>query len=387
MTTTFNELGLNPDLIAGLAKDDITEPTPIQAQAIPVALENKDIIGQSVTGSGKTLAYLLPLFQRIDTSKKETQAMILAPTHELVVQINKEIQRLAQQSGITVTSGTMIGKVSIKRQVEKLKKKPHIIVGSTGRILELIKMKKIKPHTTKTIVIDEGDRMLDHNNLAGVKDVIKTTLRDRQLMVFSASVTDISIKIASSLMKDPVLIKVEEASVNPDIEHMYFTTEKRNKIDILRKIVASEKPKRAIVFLNTAELNEVLTKKLNHHNIKSASILGSGRKEDRKKALDGFRSGKVQLLIASDLAARGLDIKGVTHIINFDLPEETNDYLHRVGRTGRAKNKGTAISVVTPNEVAYLRRAEKNFGITITEKEMYDGKIYDAGVKRSKKTK
>jgi superfamily II DNA/RNA helicase len=195
----------------------------IQVKAIPLALENKDIIGQSETGSGKTLAYLLPIFQKIDSDKKEIQAIILAPTHELVMQIDKQIKLLSQNSEVPITSATMIGEVNIKRQIEKLKEKPHIIIGSTGRVLQLIKMKKLRAHTVKTIVIDEGDRLLDQNNLTGVKDVIKTTMRDRQLMVFSATINEKTLSIAKSLMKETEIIKIEEKKqVNPDITHYYL---------------------------------------------------------------------------------------------------------------------------------------------------------------------
>jgi len=180
----FDQLGLNEELINGLRNLGITEPTDIQRKTIPLGLDNKDIIGQSETGSGKTFAYLLPIFQKIDISMRANQVIILAPTHELVMQIDKQIQLLSQNSNILITSTTIIGDVSVKRQIERLKEKPHIIVGTIGRIYDLIQRKKIKPHTVKTIVIDEGDRLLDQSSLSFVKNIIKTTLKERQLMVF-----------------------------------------------------------------------------------------------------------------------------------------------------------------------------------------------------------
>ncbi|WP_432664300.1 DEAD/DEAH box helicase [Wukongibacter baidiensis] len=379
MTTSFDKLNLNPNLIEGLKKQGITKPTDIQSKAIPLALENKDIIGQSITGSGKTLAYLLPLYEKIDSSIKEMQAIILAPTHELVLQIDKQIKLLSQNSEIPVTSTPIIGKANINRQIEKLKTKPHIIVGSTGRILELIKKKKIKAHTVKTIIIDEGDRLLDKNNLLGVQDVIKTTLKDRQLMVFSATINDPTINIAKDLMKDPEIIKIEEKKVNPNINHMYFVAERRDKIKILRKLVASIKPKKAIVFINKDSQIQELTAKLQFHHINAFGIYGNASKEERKKALNGFRTGKYKLLIASDIAARGLDVKDVTHIINLDLPKDSKEYLHRVGRTGRAGKSGTAISIVTEKEIPSIRRFAKHFNIKIWPKEIYKGSILDLG--------
>ncbi len=210
MNNSFDTLNLNPKLVQGLKKLNINIPTEIQAKAIPLAMENKDIIGQSETGTGKTLAYLLPILEKITTEKREMQAIILAPTHELAMQINNEIKNISSNSNMDVKSMAIIGEANIKRQIEKLKEKPHIIVGSPGRILELIKKKKITAHTVKTIVIDEGDKLLDKNNLKVVKEVIKTTLRERQLMLFSATITESTLNIAKDLMKDSEVVKVKE---------------------------------------------------------------------------------------------------------------------------------------------------------------------------------
>lgn len=378
MINTFENLGLNLNLVEALKKDSITVPTEIQNEAIPKALLNKDIIGESETGSGKTLVYLLSLFQKIDSSKREMQAIILCPTHELAMQIDKESKNLADKSGILVKSVAIIGEVNIQRQIEKLKDKPHIIIGSTGRILELIKKKKINAQTVKTIVIDEGDRLLDEDNLSTVKDVIKTTMRDRQLMVFSATINSDAMNVSKGLMKEPEVIQIKDrATVNPNIEHMYFTCEKRDKIEILRKLIASINPEKAIVFLNKMDEIDIITSKLQFHNINAYGIYGSAEKEERKKALEGLRSGKIKILVASDLAARGLDIKDVTHIFSMDIPNEPKEYLHRVGRTGRAGKSGTAISIVTEDELASIRRFEREFNIEIAPKEMHRGKIED----------
>lgn len=382
MEASFSELGLNPSLIEGLKKSNITDPTDIQIKTIPLALENKDIIGESQTGSGKTLAYLLPIFQKIDSSKKEMQVIILAPTHELAVQIEKEVQLLADNSGVPVTSAAIIGDVNIKRQVEKLREKQHIIVGSTGRILELIKMKKITAHTVKTIVIDEADRLLDDKNAGAVKDVIKTTMRDRQLMAFSATIGDRTFKTALELMKEPEFLRVEDnLQVNPDIVHGYVVVEQRDKIEMLRKLVAAEKPNKAIVFINRSDDTDITTMKLQYHNLKAHGIHGSATKEERKKAMEDFRSGKVQLLVASDIAARGLDVKDVTHIFNLDVPVESKDYLHRAGRTGRAGKEGTAISIVTEKEAASIKRFAREFNIDMAQIDVERGNIVLAEAK------
>lgn len=383
MTKSFQELGLTDVLVEALKKANITIPTDIQTSTIPLALDNRDIIGQSQTGSGKTLAYLLPIFQRIAEEKREMQCIILAPTHELVMQIDSVIKLLSKNSGKAVTSTTIIGEVNVKRQIEKLKEKPHIIVGSPGRILELIRNRKITAHTVKTIVIDEGDRLLDENNLSVVKDVIKTTLRDRQLMTFSATINENILKIAKNLMKEPELIKIEEdVQVNPNIDHVYITTELRDKIEVLRKLISAEKPAKAIVFINKSEEIELTTLKLQYHQIKAYGIYGSAAKEERKKALEDFRNGKIQILVASDLAARGLDVKGVTHIINLDLPKDSKEYIHRVGRTGRANMSGIAISIVTSKELLQIRKFENDLKIQIQPGELHKGSLVEPYIGR-----
>ncbi|EJP6471314.1 DEAD/DEAH box helicase [Clostridium sporogenes] len=388
MMNSFDALNLNTMLVEGLKKLNINEPTEIQKRAIPLAMENRDIIGQSETGTGKTLAYLLPVFEKVNVEKKEMQTIILAPTHELSMQINNEIRNIASNSNMAVRSMAIIGEANIKRQIEKLKEKPHIIVGSPGRILELIKKKKITAHTVKTIVIDEGDKLLDKNNIKVVKDVIKTTLKERQLMLFSATITESSLNIAKDLMKEAEVIKVKEQNtVNENIKHLYITGEHRERIEVLRKLIASINPKRAIVFINRNEEIELTTLKLQYHKIKAYGIYGAAEKEQRKKALEDFRLGKVQILVSSDLSARGLDIKDVTHIFNLDLPENPKEYLHRVGRTGRASEEGTAISIITEKEKALIRKYEKEFNINIEEKKIYKGTLTSSNGERSSQPK
>lgn len=383
MSNSFDTLGLNEALVNALKKVGIDEPTEIQRLVIPVALENKDIIAQSKTGTGKTLAYLLPLIQKIDAAKKEMQVIILAPTHELVVQIHKEIVTLSDNSHLGVTAAAIIGNANINRQIERLREKPHIIVGSSGRILELIKMKKLSAHTIKTIVIDEADRLLDIHNIEGVKAVIKTTLRDRQLMLFSATMPQKTVETAKEIMKSPEIIKADQKDeVNPDITHYYFVCEQRDKIEFLRKLVHAVQPERALVFINKSEDIERNTAKLKFHKLKAEGIHGSHSKEDRKKALEDFRTGKIQLLVASDIAARGLDIKGVTHVFNLEVPEDPKDYLHRVGRTGRAGKEGVALTIATEKEIAQVNLISKSYKIEIQRKNIYMGKIVDV---RSKK--
>lgn len=379
MTNSFKQLDLNENLIKGLKKENISKPTQIQSKVIKLALEGKDIIGQSETGSGKTLAYLLPIIQNIDTSERTLQCIILSPTHELAIQINNQIKRLAKNSNLDLRSAPIIGTASIKRQIDNLKEKPHIVVGSTGRMLELIRQRKLRPHTVKTIVLDEGDRLLDDNNIAGVKAVIKTTLKSqRQMMLFSATVSDRVLETANEIMKTPEVIQVNKNEVvNSKIEHLYVESEFRDKFETLRKLVAATKPKKAIVFINKSEEIELTTSKLKHHKLTADAIYGSSSKEDRKNAMNKIASGKIQLLVSSDLSSRGLNIEGVTHIFNLDLPPTSKEYIHRVGRTARGDNDGTAISIVSSSDLPIIRSYQRDLNIEINEKILSHGELID----------
>ena len=236
----FLELNIKDTIVEALAKQNINEPTPIQGEAIPKILENLDVILESETGSGKTLAYLLPLIEKVNYEKRENQFLILVPTHELALQVNEVLNKMADLSLEPIKSIVIMGDVNIKRQVEKLRDKPQFVIGSPGRILELIKLKKISAHTVKTIVIDECDKLLDENNIDMVKNVIKTTLKDRQIILASATVGDEIKSISNEIMKTPEVINcTREVKVNPNITHQYIVCDKRDKILILRKLMAS----------------------------------------------------------------------------------------------------------------------------------------------------
>lgn len=380
--TSFLDLKINNEIVKALEKQNIKIPTKIQNSAIPLVLEGADIIGESETGSGKTLAYLLPLMEKVDYEKRENQIIVLTPTHELAIQVNKVIETIRDNSKLNLTSAVIIGNVNIKRQIDNLKEKPQFIIGSPGRILELIKLKKISAHTVKTIVIDECDRLLDENNYETIKAVIKTTLKQRQLLMFSATVTEEVIVKGKELMKEPKIIKEKIASaVNENINHIFMVCDRRDKVLLLRKLMAALKPKKAIAFINKTDEIEILSGKLKYHGLKADGIHGSFVKNERKKVMEDFKSGKINLLVASDLAARGLDIEGVTHIFNIDIPEDPRDYLHRSGRTGRVRNKGMAISIVTEKEIPTIKGFENKFNIKINYKELFYGKLFDGEYK------
>lgn len=379
MNKSFNELNINNSIVVGLEKQNITIPTGIQETAIPFALENKDIIAEAHTGTGKTLAFLIPIFEKINVEKREMQAIILAPTHELVVQIESQIKLLSTNSNINVTSLSIMGESNIEKQIKKLKEvKPHIIVGSPGRILDLIKKKKITAHTIKTIVLDEADNLLSKNKPVIIKDIIKSTMKDRQLMFFSASINKETLNLAKTLVKDVEIIKIENKSeINPKIEHICILGSLRDRFENLRKLLAAEQPQRAIVFVNNNTDLRQINEKLQYHKVKSTAIYGNASKEERQRALDAFRRGKCNVLVSSDLSARGLDIPEVSHIISLDFPVNPDEYLHRAGRTARGNNSGVSVCLITNKDIEILQSYEKAFGIEFTVKKLYGGKLMD----------
>ena len=379
MNKSFNELNINNSIVVGLEKQNITIPTAIQETAIPFALENKDIIAEAHTGTGKTLAFLIPIFEKINVEKREMQAIILAPTHELVVQIESQIKLLSTNSGINVTSLSIMGESNIEKQIKKLKEvKPHIIVGSPGRILDLIKKKKITAHTIKTIVLDEADNLLSKNKPVIIKDIIKSTMKDRQLMFFSASINKETLNLAKTLVKDVEIIKIENKSeINPKIEHICILGSLRDRFENLRKLLAAEQPQRAIVFVNNNTDLRQINEKLQYHKVKSTAIYGNASKEERQRALDAFRRGKCNVLVSSDLSARGLDIPEVSHIISLDFPVNPDEYLHRAGRTARGNNSGVSVCLITNKDIEILQSYEKAFDIEFTVKKLYGGKLMD----------
>ncbi len=379
MNKSFNELNINQSIVMALKKQNITTPTGIQETSIPFALENKDIIAEAHTGTGKTLAFLIPIFEKINLEKREMQAIILAPTHELVVQIESQIKLLATNSHMDIKSLSIMGESNIEKQIKKLKEiKPHIIVGSPGRILDLIKKRKITAHTIKTIVLDEADNLLSKNKPTIIKDIIKSTMKDRQLMFFSASINKETLNLAKTLVKEVEIIKIENKSeINPRIEHICILGSLRDRFENLRKLLAAEQPKRAIVFVNNNTELRQINEKLQYHKVKSTSIYGNASKEERQRALDSFRRGKCNVLVSSDLSARGLDIPEVSHIISLDFPVNPDEYLHRAGRTARGDNSGVSVCLITNKDIEILQSYEKAFGIEFTVKKLYGGKLMD----------
>lgn len=372
---TFTDLKLASDLIAALAKQQISVPTPIQRAAVPVLLSGQDAYLHAETGTGKTLAYLLPAFMRIDSTQATTQIVIAAPTHELAIQIHRQSCELAVNSARPIRSVLLIGGTSTDRQIEKLKGKPHVVVGSPGRINELSERGKLKTAHVRVIVIDEADRLLHDESIDAIEKILKSAPVDRQLIFASATVEPQTRETLRALSPDAVMIEAGAATVNENIEHLYLVCEERDKPEVLRKLIHATQAERSIVFVHRNEVAQRIASRLDHHKIPVADLNAALNKVDRKRAMDGIRSGAIRVLVASDLAARGLNILGVSHIFNLDVPTLSKTYLHRVGRTGRAGAKGTAISLLTDVEARLVRRYEEELGITMTQVQVREGRL------------
>ncbi|TMW70715.1 DEAD/DEAH box helicase [Alteribacter natronophilus] len=373
MTNFANQF--QPFIQTAWEKAGFTEPTAIQESAVPHILARRDVIAESPTGTGKTLAYLLPILHEIDPEKKDVQAVILASSQELVMQILEQIQQWGQGSGIR--SASLIGGANTKRQLEKLKKKPHIVAGTPGRVAELVKQKKLKMHEVRTIVLDEGDQLLTSEHEGTIRSIIDATLRDRQLILFSATVPEETEKKADALMNEAEVIRKErDASAAGKVDHLYVVCEAREKVDILNTLVKNEKMK-ALAFINEIGEANVIGEKLAFKKADVSVLHSDTGKQERKQAISRFRDGSTPLLVATDVAARGLDVTGLTHVIQMDAPRDAKQYTHRAGRTGRQGAEGTVISLVTPGEERDLKRSARDAGVKLRQQKVYRGKLED----------
>lgn len=378
-TTIVNEL--QPFIQDVWAKEGFKELTSVQAKAVPFIAEGKDVIAESPTGTGKTLAYLLPVLNKIDPEKRTIQAVILASSQELVMQILSEIQKWSEGSGMR--SASFIGGANVKRQLEKLKKQPHIIAGTPGRMMELIAQKKIKMHEVKTIVLDEGDQLLTKEHLQTVKNIVKSSQADRQVVLFSATLPEHSVTLAKELTKDAEVIKVtkDETIESGAVDHVYFAAEQRDKIKLLEKISRLEEVSVLVFIKDIGNLN-VVSEKLAFQNVKASVLHSDLNKDKRKNALKDFRTGKVNMLLATDVAARGLDIKGITHVVHYDFPRDIEQYVHRSGRTGRFGAEGTVISLVNEREERDLKRFSRELKKDVIKKVFFKGQMVDANARK-----
>lgn len=369
-------MNIDSRYIDSLRKQGIITPTTIQKETMEPILNGKNVVGCSPTGTGKTIAYLLPVMSaNIDNSS--LYSIILVPSKELAIQICSQINQLSNNASIPVTAAAIFGGVNRNRQIETLKHKPNIIVGTSQGILPLIKDRKIRPHTVRTLIIDEADKVLDKDNIENVLDLRKTLMRDTQILVFSASISMKTTKTAALLSSESFvnIFTNEKAYIPKNIEHIFFVVDKRDKINMVRKVIKALNATHSIIFANSKYDSEEIFQKLSYHNYSIKSLNSNLDKNLRRQALEIFNHNKTEFLVCSDIAARGLDFKNVNTIINIGLPEKSVDYQHRAGRCGRNGNKAICASIITENELSLIKSLQKDFNINMLHKNLYQGKI------------
>lgn len=372
----FIEILNNKQIAAGLEKQNITEPTQIQADMYKPMMDNLNIIARSETGSGKTLAYLIPLFEKIDPQSKDLYSIILVPTYELSMQVSKQIELLSNNSGLSIRTVSLIGNGNMARQIEQLKNKPQIVVGTAGRILELFRKKKLSAHTVKTLIIDESDKMMDKNNMQSLFDVKKCLYKNTQTVMCSASMSSKNYEKAKEIISDAIIIKSKTQEKIPDnIEHMYIISSRRERIESLRSLCSAIKPGKCMIFINTRYDSSEAYEKLMYHHYKVYTLSKDQDKLQRKNALTQFKNGKNNYMISTDIASRGLHIDNIDTVINVTLPTDPRDYLHRAGRCGRNNQKGSCVSIITENELGKITELEKTYKIKFKSIKISDGKI------------
>ncbi|NRG32400.1 DEAD/DEAH box helicase [Niallia circulans] len=334
------------------------EATPIQAETIPLSLQNKDLIGQAQTGTGKTAAFGVPLVDKIDVANEVIQGIIIAPTRELAIQVSEELYKIGYGKRTRVLS--IFGGQDINRQIRALKKNPHIIVGTPGRILDHINRKTLRLDNVQTVILDEADEMLNMGFIDDIEAILSKIPTERQTLLFSATMPGPIRKMAERFMKDPEVVKVKAKEMTvPLIEQYYIETQEKTKFDILTRLLDIQSPELAIIFGRTKRRVDELSEALNLRGYTAEGIHGDLSQAKRMSVLRKFKEGTIDVLVATDVAARGLDISGVTHVYNFDIPQDPESYVHRIGRTGRAGKEGVAITFITYRERSYLQVVEK----------------------------
>ncbi|MDU5081598.1 DEAD/DEAH box helicase [uncultured Tissierella sp.] len=369
MTNNFKILGISKELEKVLERDGITRPTPIQEQAIPQLLKGKDVIAQAHTGTGKTFAFMLPIMETIDITKPCIQALIIAPTRELAIQITNEAKKLTQAKNISILA--VYGGQDVERQLRKLNKGVNIVIGTPGRLLDHMRRKSIDLGQVKMIVLDEADEMLNMGFLKDVEEIIYKTSKTRQTMLFSATMPKQLRSLAVRYMKEPVQIQIQSEKVTLDeIKQVVIETTDRGKQDALCSVIDEERPFMAIIFCRTKRRVKALNSDLRNRGYNSDEIHGDLSQAKREKVINSFRDMKLQFLVATDVAGRGLDIEGITHIFNYDIPEDAESYIHRIGRTGRAGETGKAFTFVTPRDQQDLISIENKIRMNLKKRKI-----------------
>jgi ATP-dependent RNA helicase DeaD len=362
--TTFADLGLSEDILAALKDVGYESPSPIQEQAIPVLLEGRDVIGQAQTGTGKTAAFGLPMLQFADPSDEDVQALVLTPTRELCIQVTQALRAYGAHKAINPVA--VFGGAPIRDQQAYLKQGSPIVVGTVGRVLDLISRHSLMLHSCRYVVLDEADEMLDLGFLEDVEKILSYMPNGRQTALFSATMPGPIRALAERHLYDPVTVKVKAATLTIDtVEQFFLETKAQDKVASLVRVLEAEQPQQAIVFARTKIRTEQLYRTLRDKGMNVKALHGDMSQGARDGVMISFKSGRLPILVATDVAARGLDIADVTHIVNFDIPTSPDVYVHRIGRTGRVGRSGRAITFVEPRQRRDLEAIERHAGTTV----------------------
>jgi ATP-dependent RNA helicase DeaD len=362
---TFKELGLSESLVEALEHLGYEQPTPIQEEAIPGLLEGRDIIGQAQTGTGKTAAFGLPLLQYVDPDDNEVQALVLTPTRELCIQVTQALRAYGATKGVNVTA--VFGGAPIRTQMAQLKEGAQVVVGTVGRVMDLMSRHALQLTSARFVVLDEADEMLDLGFLEDVETILSRCPSGRQTALFSATMPTEIRKLAEKGMYEPQTIKVRAATLTIDtVEQFFVEVPDREKADALARVLKAERPKQAIIFVRTKIGVDRLARSLNDKGVRVKALHGDMSQGTRDGVMIAFKDGREKLLVATDIAARGLDISGVSHVVNYDMPNSPEVYVHRIGRTGRVGRSGRAITLITPKQQRDLEAVRKHANTEIS---------------------
>ena len=383
---SFTDLSIDPRCLRILKTQGIVDPTPVQAQAIPLALEGCDVTAVAQTGTGKTLAFGLPALTRLAKSKPGPNRMlVLTPTRELAQQVHDVLQPLAKALGLRTVC--IYGGVGMEPQTKALRRGCDIIVACPGRLLDHMQRRNVRFDRLSVLVLDEADRMLDMGFLPDIKRILSTCPKERQTLMFSATFPKEIEQLAANLQHDPKRVEVGAIAKPLDaVRQGIYTVDPSGKTGLLSKILGDPKVGPALVFLRTKHRTDRIAKALHRQGFKAKAIHGGRSQGQRQQAIDGFRSGKYKVLVATDVAARGLDIEGITHVVNYDIPKCSDDYIHRIGRTARASAKGDAITFVSPDDSEALGKIERALGRQLP-REDWEGAVPVASTFRPAKTR
>jgi ATP-dependent RNA helicase DeaD len=365
----FEAFGISKEILETLDTLGYKNPTEVQEQVIPLALEGRDIIVKSQTGSGKTGSFAIPICEKIDLEERRSQVLVLTPTRELAMQVSEEMTNIGRFK--KVRCAAIFGKQPINAQIIALRQRIHVIVGTPGRTLDLISKGHMNVDHIKYLIIDEADEMLNMGFIEQVEAIIDELPSNRITMLFSATMPEEIESISQKYMIDPTKVEITPKSLASErIQQVYYEVEKKEKFDALNKIIYSERPDSCILFCGTKESVDELVYKMKNKGYPCRGLHGGMFQKDRIDTIEKFKRGEFNFLVATNLAARGIDIENVTHIINYDIPMENENYVHRIGRTGRLGNTGMAITFVSPSEHKYLEKLEEYLGYEIIKKEI-----------------